>query len=93
MQLLREYGYTSKSFVWKGDFDLILKTSTFTSNCTAKKLLKINGEGLDATTELSDRAGAIRLFRETFKPAEIEAIKYEINHAKTEQADEQRKKL
>ena len=93
MQLLREYGYTSKSFVWKGDFDLIHKTSIFTSNCAVKKLLKINGEGLGATTELTDQAGAIRLFRETFKPAEIAAIKYEINQAKTEQADEQRKKL
>jgi hypothetical protein len=93
LQLLKEYGYTSKSLIWRGDFELIHKTSVFTANCAVKKLLKIKGEGLDATTELTDQAGAIRLFRDTFKPAEIAAIKYEINHAKTEQADEQRKKL
>ncbi len=93
LQMLREYGFTANSVLWKGDFDLIYKTGGFTVKCAAGKMLKLKDGDLDPSMELADTAGAIRLLTETFTPAELAALEYEIMNAKLPQVDDKRKKL
>jgi hypothetical protein len=93
LQLLKEYGYTPGSLLWRGDFDLILKTWGFTHECVERGLIKSDGKQLQLSMELSDPEAAVGLLMKTFTPAERAAIQCEITCVKLSVVDDRRETL
>jgi len=93
IQEMREYGYTSESALFAGDWMLLNKTMVFTRDCTARGFLKSDGDRISGSMELTQPEAAVAFLMETFSPAERIAIQYEITSAKLPVPDKKRAAL
>jgi len=93
IQQLKEYGYTSESFLFAGDVNLLDKTLVFTRDCVSRDFIRSNGSQLLVSMEPAKPDDAVAFLLKTFTPAEQAAIQYEITSAKLSIFDQKRADL
>jgi hypothetical protein len=93
IQNLKEYGYTSESFLFAGDVSLLEKTLEFTSDCVSRDLIRSDGSQVRVSMEPAQPEAAIAFLLKTFTPAEQAAIQYEITFTKLSIFDQKRATL
>ena len=79
---MKEYGYTSESVLFAGDWMLLDKAMAFTRGCVIRGLIKSIGDQIPESMKPTQPEAAVAFLMETFTPAERAAVEYEITSAK-----------